>query len=339
MGKHRRMFGIVIGFCPLVAALLAVSCNTENWGPRVRRDRQLAVSAPLQSGKTLRAETKDGAISVQAADVKECRLTANIQVHASNKQKAAELADAIQITLRATPDGLETVTDIPRTIDSVDCRIALTLVVPRRTALKLTSGRGAIQVKDVEGPVEANTAKGEVKVETAKGDVNLTSHNGSVTCTRSDSNSIELYSGDGDIWLSESRAVSCNIRGANSSVYLADLHADILDIRTSVGGVRCRNVAAQKLDCSNSEGSVYITWAPDAPKSPDITVAAGDGNITFVGINNVSVVLNAFTKSGHINARIPGIAESRIDKSIQATIGPGGGRLVLSTHNGVVAIQ
>jgi DUF4097 and DUF4098 domain-containing protein YvlB len=128
------------------------------------------------------------------------------------------------------------------------------------------------------------------------------------------------------------------MESSDGLVHLAEVQADNVDLHTTNGGIRCQNVAAKKLNCSSSAGSVYITWAPGAPKSPDVTVALTNGSITFVGISDISAVLDAFTNSGPIRAEIPGVA-SRLDKSLQTTLGEGGGRLMLTTHDGSITIR
>jgi DUF4097 and DUF4098 domain-containing protein YvlB len=325
---------------PLVAALLLVSCiNVERWGPRVRREREVELSASMPPASALHADTKDGSISVQGADAEECRLTAKIQVRAASKEKADEIAEAIQVRLDRSADGLEVVTDAPRLDNIAEYSVSLTLLVPRRAALKLTTGDGQVSVKDIDGPVEARTANGNVQIENVKGDIRSRSYDGAVTCAQIEARNVDLYTSNGNIRLSQAQMTSCTIEGANGLVYLADVQVDSLNVRTGDGGVRCQNVAAQKLDCTSSNGSVYITWPPEGPKSPDITVALTDGSITFVGVTDVSVVLDAFTNSGPIRAELPGIAKGRLGKSFQTTIGAGGGRLMLTTHDGSITIR
>jgi DUF4097 and DUF4098 domain-containing protein YvlB len=326
--------------CSLAAALLVVSCsNVEHWGPKVRRERQVELSASMQAGSALRVNIRNGPISVQGTDADGCHLTAKIQVHAASKEKAQEFAEAIQLRLQQTSDGLEVITDAPPTGGVGEYSVSLTLSVPRRTSLKLTTGEGELRISNIEGSIEAVTSNGDVQVENIKGDLRLKSYDGAITCMQVGAGAVDLYTTHGDARLSQAKATTCAIESADGLAYAADVQAESMNFRTTSGGIRCQNVAAKKLNCSSSDGSVYITWAPNAPKSPDVTVALTDGSITFVGVAEMSAVLDAFTNSGPIRAKIPGIADGRLDKSLKATLGAGGGRLVFTTHDGSITIR
>ena len=326
--------------CSLAAALLMVSCNNgEQWGPKVRREREVDASASLPTGSTLRTSLKNGSISVQGTTGDVCRLTAKIEVHATSKQKAKEFADAIQVRLQPASDGLEVVTEAPPTAGLGDLSVSLTLSVPRRTALKLNTGQGEVRVSQIEGAVDVVTSDGDVLIENVKGGVRARSYDGAVTCSQIETGTVDLYATRGDVRLSQANVTTCAIESADGLAYAADVRADSMNLRTTIGGIRCQNVAAQKLNCSSTDGSVFITWAPEAPKSPDITVTLSEGSITFVGITEVSAVLEAFTNSGPIRAKIPGVAKGDSEKSLQAKLGEGGGRLVFTTHDGSITIR
>jgi hypothetical protein len=337
----KATFKAIRRLCPLVAAsFLLVSCiNIEHWGPRAKRERELEQSASMQAGSSFRVSIKRGSISVQGADADECRLTAKIQAYATSKERAETLAEAIQVRLERSVDGLEAVVEAPRSANSADYSVSLVLTLPRRSASSLITGDGAVRVKDMDGSVEARTSDGDVEVDTIKGDVRLKSYNGAVTCSQVEAGIIDLYTNDGNIRLSQAKTNFCKVESSNGLIHLADIQAESLDARTNNGGIRCLNVATKRLNCNSTSGSVYITWGPSAPKSPDITVALTDGSITFVGITDMSAVLDAFSNTGPISADLPGVGKSRSGKSLQTTLGEGGGRLVFSTHDGSITIR
>jgi DUF4097 and DUF4098 domain-containing protein YvlB len=328
-----------VWFCSLAVILLEASCNdVEHWGPRVRRERNVESSAPMPAGSTLRIDLKNGPISVRGADANECRLSAKIEVHAASKEKAKEFADAVQVSLQPAGDGLEVVTKAPPTAGLGDFSVTLTLSVPRRTALKLVTGEGDVRISNIQGAIEAVTSEGNLQIDGVKGDLLAKNHEGDVTCSKIEGGSIDLYAARGDIRLEESKATSCKIENADGRVYVAETRAQSMFLRTTSGGIRCQNVSARKLDCTSSAGAAYITWAPDAPRSPDITVTLTDGSITFEGIADISAVLEAFSNSESINAKIPGVSREP-GKTLQVTLRDGGGRLIFRTHEGSITIR
>ncbi len=340
MGMDRTTHKTIRRLCCLAAALLIVSCsNVEHWGPRVKREREVELSASLRAGATLRVHSRNGPVTVQGIDGAECRVVAKIQVQAPSKEKAKEFADAIQLRLQPSSDGLELVTEAPPAAGVGEYSVSLALFVPRQSALKLTTRQGLLRIDNIDGSVDAVTSKGDVQIESVKGSIVAKSYDGAVTCTKIQGGTVDLYATKGDIRLSDARVTTCGIESAEGLVYTADTRAESMTLRTSSGGIRCQNVATKKLNCSSTEGSVYITWAPDAPKSPDITVSLTDGHVVFVGITEISAVLDAFTNSGPIRARIPGVAKGDSDKSLQATLREGGGRLVFTTHDGSITIR
>lgn len=321
-----------------MAALVLVSCATERWEPRAKREREAEASASMPPGSVLRVDMKNGPITVQGADIDECRLAAKIQVRATSKEKAKEVADAIQVRLERSTEGLAVVTDAPSLSGIGDYSIALTLTVPRRSVPRLMTGAGDVRLKDIEGAVDAGTSQGDVRIDNVKGDIRAKSFSGEVRCTQIEAATVELYTRGGNMWLDQAKTTSCKAETSDGSVYLADLKTDSLDVQTTDGGIRCQNVAANKLNCTSSNGSVFITWPADGPRSPDVTVNLISGNITFAGITQMSTALDAFTSSGSISAEIPG-EKTRPDKLLRTTIGAGGGRLVLTTHEGSITIR
>ena len=327
--------------CLLVVSLfLVVSCiDIKHWGPRAKRERELELSASLQAGSSFHASTKNGSVSVQGTEADECRVTAKIHAYAVSKEKAEELAEAIQVRLERSGGGVEAIIEAPSSVNNADYSVSLTVAVPRRTALKLTLGDGRVRITNVDGSIKASTANGDVEIENAEGDIHLKSYNGAVTCSQIEGGTLDLYTSDGNIRVLRTKVASCKAESSNGMVYLANVQAESLDLHTSDGGIRCQNVAAKKLNCNSSNGSAFITWAPDAPRSPDITVALADGHITFVGIAGMSAVLDIFTNSGQIHADLPDVPKGGLGKSLQTTLGEGGGRLMFTTHDGSITIR
>jgi DUF4097 and DUF4098 domain-containing protein YvlB len=327
--------------CVLIAAVfLVVSCtNTERWRPMAKWERQSKLSAPLPAGSLFRARTRDGSISVEGAATDECRVVATIQTYAASKERAREMAEEIQVRLDPSDDSLSVVIEAPSSVNSANYSVSLNVVVPHRTALRLATGDGKVHVTNVEGSVEATTADGDVTIEKVTGDARLKSSDGSVACSQIEAGVLDLCAYDGSVRVSQAKITSCNAESSDGMVYLADVSAESLDVQTKDGGVRCQNVAAEKLDCHSSAGSVYITWAPDAPKAPDITVALADGHITFVAPPDLSVVVDAFSNSGPIRAKGLGEPKGRNDNSLHAVVGDGRGRLTLTTHDGSITIR
>lgn len=285
-----------------LTAFLSTSCivighHTE----RVRCERDVPLSAPLQPGSSFSASTDDGSITVKGLDTSECRVQAKVVTYARTQEAAEELAQQIKVRLEPAGNGLKVVIDRPPIIRDAHFGVSLDADVPGKTNLALETSDGGVKITNVTGTIDAKTSDGGIEAEGLKGDV-------------------RLRTSDGGISVNEVRANS-------------------LDLRTSDGSIRCRNIVAARMDCHTSDGAIEIEFAPDAPKAINVNATTSDGSITFTAPPGLSAVIEADTGNGSVHTQLPITVQGKIGKSLRGTIGGGEGKIHLQTNDGSITIR
>jgi hypothetical protein len=160
------------------------------------------LSAPLSPGSTFAAETHNGSITTNGADVVDCDLTATIIARAATEEEARELAEKIEITLEQSGNRLTARIKRPTHLVNKSVSVSLDATVPNRTDLGLRTHNGAIKVADITGHVNATTHNGKVTTERISGAVVLETHN--VTCTElSGDAKLKTHNGSVNVYYSE----------------------------------------------------------------------------------------------------------------------------------------
>ncbi|UCG57608.1 MAG: DUF4097 family beta strand repeat protein [Phycisphaerales bacterium] len=304
-----------------------------------RYERQVTLSAPLQPGSAFAAQTSDGSITVEGAQVTECNVIATIVARAMTEEAARELAEAIKIKLEPTANGLATKIEKPLYKRNRNFSVSFDVTTPDRTDLQLTSSDGSVKVADIAGKVEAKTSDGSISVEDTNGDAKLRTSDGSITCTKATAGSLELHTSDGSIRILQSSAETCDAHTSDGNITVTEVKGDNLILRTSDGGIKCRDITAGRLNCRTSDGPVHIQYAKDVRGPLDVRATTSDGSITFVGPAGLSAVFDAYTSDGSIHTELPIAVTGKIGKSLRGTIGTGEGKVYLKTGDGSITIK
>ncbi len=302
-GIHQRVsLAFLLGLLLFLASscIYIDGCGT-GWGPTVRHERQVELSAPLATGSTFQARTGDGAITVEGAETTDCTVLATIRAYAKTQEAAQELAEEIQVELKPSDGGLAVVIDKPALIRQASFGVSLAVTLPMQTSLDLVTSDGSVRIANIQGQIVATTSDGSVRVEHVQG-------------------SVRLKTSDG-------------------SIHLAEMRGDSLEARTSDGSIRGEGLATAHLVCHTSDGSIHIECAPDAPNAPEIALTTSDGGITLAVPPDLSAVIDASTSDGSIRTAMPISVEGRIGKSLHGTVGAGEGKITLRTSDGSIAIR
>lgn len=305
-GLHKRVsLACLLGLTLFLASscVYIEGCDYgTDWGPTVKHERQVELSAPLEAGSAFQARTCDGSISIEGAETSECRVLATIRAHARTQEKAQELAEQIQVGLEPSARGLSVVIDKPTIIHNAGYGVSLVVAIPTETSLELVTSDGSVHVTNIRGTIAATTSDGNIRVEGVEGNVRLKTSDG--------------------------------------SIHLAEMRGDNLEARTSDGGIRCQNIAVARLICHTSDGSVHVECAPDAPRAPEMAVTTSDGSITLAAPPDLSAVIDASTSDGSIHTSLPITVQGRVGKSsLRGTIGAGEGKVTLKTSDGSITIR
>lgn len=199
--------------CLLCLSIIVTSCYIHIQDEaRARYERAIQLSAPLAAGSTLAADTHNGSINVDGADVAECNLVATIVARARTEEDAKELADKTAVRLEPTGAKLVTKTDKPRLKSNQSLTVSFDVQVPDRCNLELTSHNGAIEIAGITGTVIGKTYNGKVVASQVTGRINLHTHNGGVTCSQiSGDTQLKTYNGGVDVAYSETASPVCSV--------------------------------------------------------------------------------------------------------------------------------
>ena len=167
----------------LCIALLAAGCNM-----RAKYQRTVRLSAPMSPGSTFTAQTHNGYIKTDGADVADCNMVATITARAATEEQAQELAEKVEISLEPSGDGLTARIKKPTRLINKSVGVSLDVTVPGRTNLELVTHNGPVEVADITGDVRATTHNGRVETQRVSGSAVLTTHNGKISVKQTSGN-------------------------------------------------------------------------------------------------------------------------------------------------------
>ncbi len=223
--------------CLLCAAMFLAGCNM-----RAKYERTVRLSAPLSPGSTFAAQTHNGSITTNGADVADCSMVATITARAATEEEARELAEEVEISLEPSGDTLTVKIKRPTYLVNKSVGVSLDVTVPDQMNLELETHNGFVAVTDIAGNVHAITHNGKITTMRVSGSTVLETHNGSIS-VRSASGDAKLRTHNGSVKAFYAEAASpvsdISIVTSNGSIELAappDLSARV-EVSTSNGSI------------------------------------------------------------------------------------------------------
>ena len=249
----------------LCMTLLAAGCSM-----RAKYQRTVRLSAPLSPGVTFAAQTHNGSITTNGADVADCNVVATITARAATEEEAQELAEQVEISLEPSGDTLTAKIKKPIRLVNKSVAVSLDITVPDQTNLELVTHNGAVSIADITGDVRATTHNGKVTTERVSGSTVLITHNGSIT--------VRQASGD------------ANLKTHNGSVkaFYAESASPVsnISIVTSNGSIELEAPPdlSARIEASTHNGSINtdlpITLTGKVSKSRLVgTIGSGEGSL------------------------------------------------------------
>jgi len=268
--KNHHFVKVSLG-CLLCLFMFSAGCiNIGSCAMQAKYQRTVQLSAPLSPGSTFEAQTHNGSITINGADVAECNMTATIVARAGTDEEAQALAEQVNVTLVPSGSRLITRIDKPTQLINKSVSVSLDVEVPNKTDLELVTHNGAVDISDITGRLDATTHNGKVTCQKISGTTAFETHNGSVTC-EDISGSTQLKSHNGSI-----------------EVYYTDTAPSVCDISivTHNGGIELKTPPSfsVKIDASTHNGSINtdlpITVSGKISKSSlKGTIGAGEGQL------------------------------------------------------------
>ncbi len=265
--KNHHFVKVSLG-CLLCMVMLMAGCfNIGCCSMQAKYERTVELSAPLSPGSAFEAQTHNGSIKINGADVTDCNMTATIVARAATDEEARELAEKVKVTLVPSGNRLITRIDKPTRLINKSVSVSLDVEVPNQTDLKLITHNGSVILADITGKINATTHNGKVTTENVAGTTELKTHNGSVICNE--------ISGDSQL-STHNGNVKAYYSGSASSISMIT-HNGSIELATPPG-------YSAQVDASTHNGSINtdlpITVTGKVSKSKLAgTIGAGEGQL------------------------------------------------------------
>ncbi len=268
--KNHHFAKVSLGCLLCLVMFLAGCINIGSCAMRAKYQRTVQLSAPLSPGSTFEAQTHNGSITTNGANVTECNMTATIIARAATDEEAQELAEKVKVTLVPSGNRLITKIDKPTHLINKSVSVSLDVEVPNQTDLELVTHNGSVEISDITGLLNATTHNGKVTSERISGTTAFKTHNGAVTCGEI-SGSTQLKSHNGSI-----------------KAFYTDTAPSVCDISivTYNGGIELKTPAgfSAQVDASTHNGSINtnlpITVSGKISKSKLTgTIGTGEGQL------------------------------------------------------------
>lgn len=204
----------------LLQGCISIGCCSM----QAKYERTEQLSAPLPAGSAFEAQTHNGSIKINGADVAECNLTATIITRAATDEEAMELSDKVSVSLVPSGNKLIVKIDEPTNLINKSVSVSLDVELPNQTDLELITHNGEVALANITGKVNATSHNGKVTTDNVTGSTELKTHNGSITCKEISGNT-QLISHNGSVkaFYSDSAPSACDISMTthNGSIELA----------------------------------------------------------------------------------------------------------------------
>jgi DUF4097 and DUF4098 domain-containing protein YvlB len=187
-------------------------------------ERTVQLSAPLREGSLFAAQTHNGSITVNGADVGECDLTATITARAVTEAESQKLAEQTKVSLEPSGNKLTAKIEKPKRQSNESISVSLNVTVPNRTDLQLTTHNGHVEITNIQGQINGATHNGGVTATQVSGSTKLQTHNGQVRCEEiSGDAQLKSHNGNVKAFYCETAPGACTISiiSHNGSIELA----------------------------------------------------------------------------------------------------------------------
>ncbi|MEW6074520.1 MAG: DUF4097 family beta strand repeat-containing protein [Planctomycetota bacterium] len=304
------------------------------------------------SGGPVRAETGQGLVALVGAEVDAIRL-------ASRKGRiAARNARAAALEIRAAEGGIE-LAEIEGEIDAETGAGALVLTAASGRRVRARSELGSVVVRDVRAlALEAFAARGVLTAEriaadtldlaTGTGAIVLTDVAGELTA-RTGAGAIDAERLRGGRLLLEAGREGVSVRGASGNLE-AVARRDRIRIEGLEGGLVARadlgSISAagvfRDLDASSGTGRVVVEAREGSRVIEPWSLRADQGDVVLTLPPSFSCDIEATAGEGAFASELPvrfAAESSAAGRALRGTIGEGGGKIVLTTERGSIAVR
>ena len=188
------------------------------------------------------AQTVNGSISLDGAEVNHVAVTAIKEVRAPSAEEAEEFAQSVQVHAELNDSEIRIYRDYPNPPKGVNVTVSYEIQTPHQMGANLTTVNNAIRVSGIEGAIAAKTVNGTIKVQGDKGPIGINTTNGNIETSigqLAESAEFSTTNGSIDVKISDG-AAPIGAQTTNGSIHLT-LPANFagqLNAKTSNGSVK-----------------------------------------------------------------------------------------------------
>jgi len=165
----------------IIAALVLAGCHFSSDLFKAKFSRSEELTAPLAGITALHVATNVGKIHLEAAEVTEARITAEIKVKADTAEKAEELAEQVRITAEPRDQTLFIKASKPSGMRDDQLCVDFTITAPAHLALDCSINVGDIRTTGFTQRVKAGTNVGAIRCVGLRGPADLHTNVGDIT--------------------------------------------------------------------------------------------------------------------------------------------------------------
>jgi hypothetical protein len=149
------------------------SCiNIDGWS-RFEYEQTSKLNAAVIPGSTLALENDVGTITIEGQDVANCTVDAAVKAKAPTEEEAQELAKQVKIALEQNGNTLTVKITKPPKKRHRSISINFDIIVPKQTALQISSDVGEIRISNITEKIKVRTDVGDISCREISGDIDL----------------------------------------------------------------------------------------------------------------------------------------------------------------------
>lgn len=145
-----------------LASGLSAGCSFDSGTFKATFTRSEELSSPLAGITAIEVTTEVGTIRLEAAEVSEAGIVANVRVRAGSDEKARELAEKVRVTVKPVDETLVIKALKPKEFGHNELCVDLTINAPASLALDCTTNVGDIRIAGFANRIEARTDVGSI---------------------------------------------------------------------------------------------------------------------------------------------------------------------------------
>jgi DUF4097 and DUF4098 domain-containing protein YvlB len=227
--------------------------------------------------------------------------------------------------------------------------VQLTLQVPSRVALDMSSSSGDLASQDLAIPQSLRTSSGEVSVAGAAGRISVNTASGDITLTDARAGRIATASGNVEVqgaagvYSVATSSGDVTIDAASDSLWVESTSGDVVvrkaghdpGVRTSSGDVTLRG-ASGKISVTTVSGEV------EAQVSPPLTganISSSSGDVRVGLQSRVACRLELHTSSGTIEINGAIRPETLTRRLVTGTVGSGSAPVMVHSSSGSITVS